>query len=106
MSGRNVNRDAGGRDAMAVVCSVLGMGVSGAEFMARRLTGVGEAVALIWLVCGLDMVTRSSCVERFRDTIADAPSALNGRLVSMSLEEAAMRKNPRILRFANARVRV
>lgn len=44
-----------GCTVVAVVSSVVGMGVSGAEVMAERLMGAGDAVVLIWVFAGLDM---------------------------------------------------
>lgn len=53
--------DAGGRvGAMAVVGSVVGMGVSGADVIAERLIGVGDVMVLICVVGELDIVGDSS----------------------------------------------
>lgn len=47
--------EAGGRGAIDDGSSVVGSGVSGAEVMAERLRGVGEAVDFIWVFDGVAM---------------------------------------------------
>lgn len=54
-----MKRDAGGSEGtttVVVALSVDGMGVSCAEVMLERLIGVGDAVVLICVVAGLDMI--------------------------------------------------
>lgn len=51
-----MKREAGGRGAIDEGSSLVGMGVSGAEVMAERLRGVGEAVDFIWVFDGVAML--------------------------------------------------
>lgn len=55
-----MKRDAGGSEGTATVVvalSVVGMGVSWAEVMLERLIGAGDAVVLICVVDGLDIIS-------------------------------------------------